>query len=130
MNTNPTTQAQRRYTIQMTLAMAAYVLILFGTRSVMNHLSGPSRLIAAVLPVFPVIVVFVAVVRWLRNTDEFNRRIVIEALAIAAGITALCSAAYGFLEGDYLPRLSIWWTWSILMGSWLVASLVLKRRYQ
>jgi len=110
--------------------MASYILILFGTRTAMAHLSGPSRLVAAVLPVFPVIVIIVAVISWLRHTDEFNRRIVVDSLAIAAGITALFAATYGFLEIDYLPRLSIWWTWGVLMSSWFVSSMILRLRYR
>jgi len=130
MKANPTTVAQRHYYVQMTLATFSYLLILFGTRAAMAHLSGPSRAVAAILPVLPVILVLVAVIRLVRNTDEFNRRILVDSLAISAGVTAMFCATYGFMEIDLLPRLSIWWIWTVLMGSWLIASLVLRLRYR
>jgi hypothetical protein len=128
--TNPTTVAQRRYLKQFALVMASYVLITIGTRAAMDHLSGPSRLIAAALPMVPIIAAFIAILRFIQNTDEFKRRLVIESMAIAGGITAVLAACYGFLEDDYLPRLSIWWVWFVLMGSWAAAAVIQRWRYR
>ena len=128
--TNPTTQAQRRYLFEMAIALAAYLAILFTTRYFFRAASGPWEWVVALLPVLPVIGILVAVLRWLAGTDEFNRRLIVDALAIAGGTTALLAATYGFLEGSPLPRPSAWWTWTVFMVTWLVVTLVMKRRYR
>lgn len=128
--TNPTTQAQRRYVIEFTLAVAAYLVVLFATRLAFRNLTGPWEPVVALLPVVPVIAVFVAVLRWLRATDELNRRIIVDSLAIAGGITALLAATYGFAESDFLPRPSAWWTWCVFMFTWAICATILRRRYQ
>jgi len=128
--TNPTTQAQRRYLIEFTIAIVAYFVVLFATRIAFRSLSGPWEPVVALLPVVPVIAVFVAVVRWLQATDEFNRRIIVDSLAIAGGITALLAATYGFAESDLLPRPSAWWTWCVFMFAWAICAMILRRRYQ
>ncbi len=128
--TNPTTQAQRRYVIEFTIAIVAYMVVLFATRYAFRDLSGPWEPIVALLPVVPLIAIFVAVLRWLRATDEFNRRIIVDSLAIAGGITALLAATYGFAEGDLLPRPSAWWTWTVFMFAWAISAMILRRRYE
>lgn len=127
---NPTTQAQKRYLIQFTIAIVAYLVVLFGTRFAFRGLTGPLETIVALLPIIPIAFIFMAVVRWLANTDEFNRRIIVESLAIAGGITALLAATYGFIENDPLPRPSAWWTWGVFMFAWAISSMILRRRYQ
>ena len=128
--TNPTTQAQRRYYLEFGLAIAAYLIVLIGTRIMFRSLTGPWETVVALAPIVPVAFVFIAVVRWLAGTDEFNRRIIVDSLAIAGGITALLAATYGFVESDPLPRPSAWWTWTAFMVSWLISSLILRRRYE
>ena len=48
---------------------------------------------------------------------------------IAAAVTGLSSATYGFLELAGLPHLSAWVTWIVVMGSWAVARSVVARHY-
>ena len=128
--TNPTSQAQRRYLTEFTIAMIAYVIVLFGTRIYFRNLTGPLETVVALLPMVPVLFVFIAVVRWIAGTDEFQRRIAVESLAMAGGVTALLALTYGFVEGDPLPRPSAFWVWGVFATAWLVASFVLRRRYQ
>jgi hypothetical protein len=127
---NPTTAAQRRYYVEFTLAILAYTVVLIGTRVAFRDVRGPAEFAAAIAPAIPLIFVFVACVRWLRGTDEFNRKIIVESLAIAGGVTAMLAATYGFLEIDLLPRPSAWCTWIAFMSIWLIASLVLRLRYR
>lgn len=127
---NPTTAAQRRYYRDFTIAIVAYMAVLIGTRLAFRDVRGPAEFVVALAPAIPLAFVFVACVRWLRGTDEFNRKIIVESLAIAGGATAMLAATYGFLEGNLLPRPSAWCTWTVFMSIWLIASWVLRLRYR
>ena len=37
---------------------------------------------------------------------------------------------YGLIEGGRFPHLSAWWTYVTFMAAWLIATLVVRRRYQ
>src|SRR5579862_1056036 len=118
---NPTQLAQRRYLAGFTIGMVAYVAVLFAAMSLVNHYQpqGLLRYLLLLVPLVPVAFVFAIAVRFYRDTDEFEQRIMTESLAIAAVVTAALSVTYGFLENTGLPRLSAWWTWAVVMGSWL-----------
>ena len=91
---------------------------------------GPARLAAALLPV-PFFLVFIAAeLRWLRESDEFHRAVILESLAMAfpGGIVlavlveALQKA--GFLAGWGIGEL---WPWMALL--WLPALWLAHRRF-
>jgi hypothetical protein len=132
MNSNPTTTAARRYKIQLTIAMAAYVVILFAATWVLNRyaLQGSLRYAVALLPLLPIAFLIPVVARYFRESDELERRIVTESFAIGAAVTALLSVTYGFLEISGLPHLSAWWTWGAVMGTSAIARIALNRRYE
>ena len=128
--TNPTTQATRRYSVEFGGAIVLYMVVLFSTRFAFRNYHGPFETAIALSPMIPVLLVFIAALRLFQGTDEFNKRLMTESLAIAGVITALFAASYGFVEGDPLPHPSAWWTWTAFMVSWLVASLILRLRYR
>jgi ABC-type spermidine/putrescine transport system permease subunit II len=129
---NPTSQAQRRYIVAMAVAMTVYVVVLCGALTLVGRFEpqGVLRYALLMAPLVPVAFVGVAVLRYFRETDEFERRIMTESLAIAAGVTAFLSVTYGFLENTGLPPLSAWYTWMVLMGSWLIARFFVAKVYR
>ncbi len=129
---NPAVAANRRYFWELGLAMGLYMVVLFSALTLVNgkHVSGGLEYAVLLAPVVPVALVFASVVRWLRSADELERQITLEALAVAAGITALLSVTYGFLEIAGLPHLSAWFTWCVLMGSWGIAKPFVARTYR
>jgi hypothetical protein len=129
---NPVTAAGRRYILQLTIWMLVYVAVCLAVIYAVNHtgVSGWLKVAMLLLPVIPVVAVFLAVLRFLRATDEFDRKILLESLAVAAGITALLAITYTFLENAGLPRPEAWWTWVALVGSWGVAKPIVTRFYQ
>lgn len=131
-SSNPTTVAARRYRIQITVAMAAYVAILFTVMWALGRfeLHGILRYAVTLAPLVPIAFLVPAVARYFRESDELERRIVAESFAIGAGVTAILSVTYGFLENTGLPHLSAWWTWTVVMGASVIARLALNRRYQ
>ncbi len=131
---NPTRRAFRRYLLEFSLAMAAYVATIFLSRWLLR---GPLRTTPepwasalALLPLLSVIALFLATFRLVLATDEFQRRIYIESFAIAGGATALLAITYGLLEGEHFPHLSAWWTYTAFMLAWLLATFILRWRYR
>jgi hypothetical protein len=95
-----------------------------------GHVGDPSlRYAVALLPLIPVATLVPIFIGYYRNTDEFERRMQAESLAIAGGVTAMLSVTYGFLEMAGLPHLSAWWTWAVLMVSWAIARPIVGRFY-
>ncbi len=129
---NPTQAAGRRYLLQFGLLMVAYVAVLFGSIAAVNatHPEGALRYALLLAPLVPVALLVPAIVGYFVDTDEFERRVMTESLAIAAAVTALIAVTYGFLEVAGLPRPSAWLTWVVLMGSWAVSRWVVARHYQ
>ena len=129
---NPTTVAKRRYLRDFLIVNVIYVLVLFATVTIVRHagIEGALRYVLMLVPLVPVVLMLPILIRYLRETDEFERRLQTESLAIAAGVTALFSVTYGFLEVAGAPHLSAWWTWSIVMFSWGVARCFVGRRYE
>jgi len=126
--TNPTTRAQQRYFLEFGASIAAYAVILTASVYGLNHgVIGFLRYVVAVVPAVPIIGVSLAVVRWLRATDEYERQTTITGMAIAGGLTALIAVTYGFLENAGMPRMSVWISYLIFMTIWGIATPILKR---
>jgi len=131
---NPATRACRRYNVEFGVAMATYLLAVYVSRKLlygpMQHTNEGWQLTIALLPLIPVILMFAAIIRLVRGTDELLRRIIVDSLAIAGGMTALLAVTYGLIEGDRRPHLSAWWTYSTFMIAWLIATFFVRRRYR
>jgi len=69
-------------------------------------------------------------VRALERIDELQRKIVLDALAIAFGASALAVLTYGFLENVGLPHVNWMWVWPVMAAFWILGSWVAKRRYR
>lgn len=111
--------------------MALYIVALFGSIWAVEryHLTGAVEVAVTMLPVVPIALLFVAVVRFFSATDELERQINMECLALAAGLTALLAISYYFLEGLGLPRLSSLWTFLAVMIIWAVSKPFVSRKY-
>jgi len=138
---NPVKRAYRRYLIEIGLSTVAYFAVLWvsnwllygqepGSNGPMQNAGEGWKITIALLPVIPTFIMFAAFVRLVLRTDELQRRVYVDSLALAGGITALLAATYGFIEGNYLPRPSAWWAFETFMAAWLVAALFLQRRYR
>ncbi len=127
---NPTDRAKRQYQVRFWIAMAAYLAIVIPVTNAAGHASGALRIVLALTPLLPIIAVLVSAVAMIRGIDELERQIHIEALAAAAGVTALLSVTYGFLEVAHFPHPSAWYTYGVVMLAWGAASPFVARRYK
>ncbi|MDI1310625.1 hypothetical protein [Prosthecobacter sp.] len=132
---NPTTRAFHRYFAELGAAMAGYAVLIIASRVLLSseigrQWNGGWQCALSLAPAIPLALVFLAVIRFLNGMDELARRIAVDSLAVAGGVTAMLAASYGLIESTVFPHVSAWWTFMMFMSSWLIAALVLKRRYQ
>ena len=128
--TNPATRAQNRYFLEFTLAMVAYVAVLFVSISLLRHGVAPGlKWVVALLPVLPIVGIMAAVARFLAGSDEYVRQTLIIALAIAGGVTAMFVLTAGFLENAGMAQPSMWTIWVVYAASWGVATPLVRKFY-
>ncbi len=129
MTTNPA--AKRRYYRELFGGLAVYMVLVFASVHWIKHgVSGPLKYLVAIMPVFPALMVPVAVVNFVRSMDELQRRIQLEGLAFAFTLTAVLTMAYGFLENAGLPQLSWTLVWPLMGFLWAVGTYMARRRYR
>ncbi len=94
-------------------------------------LRSPGRIAVALLQGAASAVLIVAIARPLRHFDELQRRIQLEALALAFAGTGILGTGYGFLINAGLPEID-WgaWLWPVMAGLWAVGLVIANRRYR
>lgn len=128
--------AHKRYLRELMLAMSAYAgLILLYGYLVPRTDSVVWRVVLAILPLLPVLLAIRAMIRVLRDQDELERRIDLEAIAIAAMLTGFGYFSLGLLlSADVGWRLApdalAIWVLPCLFGSFGVAKCLIARRYR
>jgi hypothetical protein len=126
----------RRYLREFIPAMLGYVLLILGSMSWLRFGQPPAhwRPVIALLPVFPILLVMRAMVRVIRDSDELERRIELEAVAISALLVGtgffsaglLASASVIELAGDSVAV----WVLPALCGTYGIAKCWAVRRYR
>ncbi|HEX2668277.1 MAG TPA: hypothetical protein VHP13_07875 [Gammaproteobacteria bacterium] len=135
MNTKPRLSpdaAARRHRTHVIVAMTLYlVTLLICTKLLKATPPGALQITLALVPTLPVIWVMGSLYRFLMQADELQRRVHLEALAVAAGITAFFSLTYGFLEQFAgFPHIAAWWTFVLIDLVWGAYGCVLWCRYK
>ena len=127
----PISTAYRRYMIEVGLSMICYAIVLvISLKLLPTAPPGWKRVLLAAAPVIPAAFLLVSVIRLFARIDEMQRRIHLEAVALAAGVTALLALTCGFLENAGAPRLSGFWTFGSICVLWGVFGMILQRRYR
>lgn len=122
----PVSQAPRRYFIEFNAAMVLYIAAVVGRKFVLPQVADPMlRDLILVSPILPTILAALAVVRFYRRMDEYHKLQLLEALAFSAGVTAVVSASWGFLEDVGFPHLQIFHALMVMMLTWAVSALYL-----
>lgn len=122
---NRITVANRRYLKALIFALLLYGVLLVGALVLSRDMApGPLRTALLLSPMLAFLLATRAIVRVIRDTDEFLRKTTLEHLAIAAAGTAGITFTYGFLEVAGFPRLSMFMVWPVMGALWVTASLV------
>jgi len=81
--------------------------------------------------VIAVVFLFAAFIRYTLRTDELDRKMTVESLAIAGGATALIAIMYGSLEAiSMLPRPHAIWTFQTFIVGFPIVRVLLRHRYK
>jgi hypothetical protein len=119
----PVKFAGRTYLIEFTVCVALYTIFVVARPSLLALTHDQSLDFAIkVLPIIPIWLVLLVIVRHYRRIDELERLKLLENVAIAAGITACLTTSYSLLEDVGLPKLAITWAWPTLATCWGVAT--------
>jgi hypothetical protein len=131
--TSTTKAVHRRYKRELWIALAIYTACVFGGSYGIRYLDLPQWAViaASLAPLLPALLMLRAYTTFLRNIDEFQRRVQTDAILIAAAIVGFGSFAYGFLEEwANFPHLSLIWILPALIGIWGLAACIIRLRYK
>ena len=129
----PMRTAQRRYIREFFPAMAAYVLLLFASPALLQHVhSAALTVLIVLLPVVPIAFVVRAMVRLVLASDELERRLQLEAISIASMSVGLLSFAAAFLrDAGLLPiHNPLMWVLPALFAGYGIANWWVRRRFR
>jgi len=130
-----TPSLRRRYLREFTPAMAGYVLGLFVSLWLLKRVEEPMlRALVALLPVAPVMLVVRAVVRYIRDADELQRRIELESVSLATATVSMLYLAGGFLQTakviDIPSGMAMFWVFPLVCLFYGLVKTVVVRRYR
>jgi len=125
------TPASKAYLVEFGTAMLGYVILLpLAMELVEHHPDAAWRWGVVLLPVIPLCFVLAAMLRFFSRIDELQRRIQLDAVAVAAGVTAIATFAYGMLENVGAPNLNLVLVFPFTVAVWGIAAAVSSRRYR
>jgi len=106
MNQN---EVMKRYYKEFSIAMGFYIVAVIASVSVLNKFTLPqsAQIVITLIPVLPTIFVVIAILRALREGDELQQRIQLQAVTFSAITTGLITFSYGFLENVGFPPFPI-----------------------
>lgn len=123
------TPAQRRHTRRVGVAGVLYIALLVPTVYAIHHglVSGPWRMLLAVIPALPVVAIFASYGRYLsEETDEYIRMAVVRQILTATMIAMVCAVVWGFLvDLGGAPPIAPYWiafVWIAAQGASAIAA--------
>ena len=126
---------RRRYTRELMLAMASYVMVLFVSIWLLKRIEEPAlRALVALAPLPPIALAMRAIVRYIRDVDEMQQRIELEAVCVATALVSLLYMAGGFLQAakviDVPAAAAMIWMFPLVCFTYGLAKVVVARRYR
>lgn len=124
-----------RYLREFLPAMAGYVFTLFLSVWLLKRVDEPGlRALIALLPVPAIGLALRAIIRYIRDVDELQQRIELEAVSFAAAFVSMVYIAGGFLQLakviDIPSGVAMIWVFPTICLSYGLAKLVVARRFQ
>ncbi|MDL5364281.1 hypothetical protein QSH18_01545 [Xanthomonas sp. NCPPB 2654] len=125
----------RRYYRELGPPMLIYVAVMLCWRRLLSSVETDwARVLIALLPALLVALVIRAVTRFVRDSDEMQRRIELESIAIAAALVSGGYMTAGFLQAAgtiAVPAtVAMMWVFPLLCATYGIAKGVNARRYQ
>ncbi len=135
----PMRPAHRKYLRAFIPAMIGYIVVLFASILILKEIGsdGPIilRVALSLAPVVPIIFVCKALIQFLRDCDELERQIELEAIALSCLFTGLIFLCLGFLANSKLISLGdgalvAIWVFPTLCGLYGVTKCIASWRYR
>lgn len=131
-SSEPMSHAYLRHQNEVLVIMSGYVVGTF-VFAYVNDMGLPlwARALSALLPVLPTVLVLRSVWRYMRNSDELERRIQTEAITIACSVTVLLTFLAGWLELARVLQLkhALIWVLPLMAFSYGIAVGWRRRKY-
>jgi hypothetical protein len=126
---------RKRYLREFMPAMAGYVVLLFLSLSLLKRIEEPAlRAMVALLPVAPIALVVRAIMRYIRDADELQRQIELEAVSMATALVSLLYMAGGFLQLarviDVPSGVAMIWVFPLVCLVYGLAKIAVARRFR
>jgi hypothetical protein len=130
-----TTALRRRYLREFLPAMGGYVLALGASLWLLKLVEAPVlRAMLALLPVPPVALAVRAIVRHIRDSDELQRRIELEAVSVATALVSMLYFAGGLLQMarviDIPSGQAMFWVFPMICLAYGLAKAFVAGRYR
>ena len=124
-----------RYLREFLPAMAGYVVTLFLSVWLLKRVDEPGlRALIALLPVPAIGLALRAIIRYIRDVDELQQRIELEAVSFAAAFVSMVYVTGAFLQLanviDIPSGVAMVWVFPLICASYGLAKMVVARRYQ
>ncbi|MBB3835159.1 hypothetical protein LL967_15355 [Xanthomonas campestris pv. zinniae] len=124
----------RRYRREFGVPMALYVVVMLFWRYLLAQVNPDwARVLIALLPPVLVMLVIRAVARYVRDSDEMQRRIELEAIAMAAGLVSGAYMTAGFLQAarliDVPASAAMLWVFPLLCAVYGITKGIHARRF-
>lgn len=124
----------RRYHREFFPPMAAYVAVMLVWNRLLGAVESTGlRVLIALLPALPILLVMRAIARYVRDSDEMQRRIELESIAIAAGLVGMTYMTLAFLQIAGLIAVpataAMLWVFPALCLFYGIIKLFIARRY-
>ena len=126
---------RRRYLREFVPAMIGYLVLLVVSLLLLKRLEDEAlRAIAALLPVVPIALVLRAIIRFIRDADELQRQIELEAVSIATALVSLVYMAGGFLQLarviDIPSGAAMIWVFPLQCATYGLVKAIVARRFR
>ncbi|MEO1287186.1 MAG: hypothetical protein AAFV93_05410 [Chloroflexota bacterium] len=123
-------QTHRNYQRRFAVAMGGYIATLLLTVYLLDRVEAqPLRIILAILPMLPVLYGLWGYMEFIRNLDELQQKIQLEAIAFSMGLTGVITFTWGFLAGVDVPPLHSIWVFPMMIIFWGIGLFIAQRRY-
>lgn len=132
---NGTPALRRRYLREFVPATIGYLVSVFASVWLLRLVETPvPRALVALLPVPSIAMAMRAIVRRIRDSDELQRQIELEAVSLATACVSLCYLAAGFLQTAHVIDVpagdALIWMFPLVCLSYGLIKLAVMRRYR
>lgn len=125
---------RRRYLREFLPPMAAYVLLVLLSVWLLKRIdAAPLRALVALMPLPPIAFALRAIMRFIRDADELQRRIELEAVSISTAFVSFAYLTGGFLQSARVIEVraadAMLWVFPLTCLAYGVVKVVVSRRY-